>query len=100
MLVIDIGARTSNLLYIEGKRFFTRSIAIGGSAVTAAIAKEYGVAFMEAEGTKVQHGLVALGGGHTEQLEESVAALAGVVRNALTRLPAEIARTTNGAFTE
>ena len=95
VLVIDIGARTSNLLYIEGKRFFTRSIAIGGSAVTAAIAKEYGVAFMEAEGTKVQHGLVALGGGHTEQLEESVAALAGVVRNALTRLPAEIARTTN-----
>ena len=95
VLVIDIGARTSNLLYIEGKRFFTRSIAIGGCAVTAAIAKEYGVAFMEAEGTKVQHGLVALGGGHTEQLEESVAALAGVVRNALTRLPAEIARTTN-----
>ncbi len=95
VLVIDIGARTSNLLYIEGKRFFTRSIAIGGSAVTAAISKEYGVSFMEAEGTKVQHGLVALGGGHTEQLEESVAALAGVVRNALTRLPAEIARTTN-----
>jgi type IV pilus assembly protein PilM len=95
VLLIDIGARTSNLLYIEGKRFFTRSIAIGGAAVTAAVSKEYGVSFMEAEGTKVQHGMVALGGGHTEQLEESVAALAGVVRNALTRLPAEIARTTN-----
>jgi type IV pilus assembly protein PilM len=95
VLLIDIGARTSNLLYIDGKRFFTRSIAIGGSAITSAIAKEYGVPFMEAEGTKVQHGLVALGGGHTEQLEESVAALAQVVRNALTRLPAEIARTTN-----
>lgn len=95
VLLIDIGARTSNLLYIEGKRFFTRSIAIGGAAVSAAIAKEYGVSFMEAEGTKVQHGMVALGGGHTEQLDESTAALAGVVRNALTRLPAEIARTTN-----
>jgi len=95
VLLIDIGARTSNLLYIEGKRFFTRSIALGGASVTAAVAKEYGVSFMEAEGTKVEHGIVALGGGHTEQLEESVAALAGVVRNALTRLPAEIARTTN-----
>ncbi len=95
VLLIDIGARTSNLLYIEGKRFFTRSIAIGGAAVTAAIAKDYGVPFMEAEGTKIQHGLVALGGGHMEQLDESVAALAQVVRNALTRLPAEIARTTN-----
>jgi len=36
-----------------------------------------------------------LAGGHTEQLDESVAALAMVIRNALTRLPAEIARTTN-----
>ncbi len=95
ILLIDIGAKTSNLLYIEGRRFFTRSIAIGGSAVTAAIAKEYGIPFLEAEHQKVSNGLVALGGGHTEQMDESVAALAMVIRNALTRLPAEIARTTN-----
>ena len=95
VLLIDIGARTSNLLYIEGKRFFTRSIAIGGSAITGAISKEYGVPFLEAEHQKISNGLVALGGGHTDQLDESVAALAMVVRNALTRLPAEIARTTN-----
>lgn len=94
-LLIDIGAKTSNLLYIEGRRFFTRSVAIGGVSVTAAIAKEYGVSFAEAEYQKVTNGLVALGGGHTEQLEEAVAALAMVIRNALGRLPAEIARTTN-----
>jgi type IV pilus assembly protein PilM len=95
VLLIDIGARTTNLLYLEGKRFFTRSVGISGSAITAAIAKEYGIPFLEAEGQKVSNGLVALGGGHTEQLDESVAHLAGVIRNALTRLPAEIARTTN-----
>jgi type IV pilus assembly protein PilM len=95
ILLIDIGAKTSNLLYIEGRRFFTRSIAIGGSAVTAAIAKEYGIPFMDAEHQKIANGLVALGGGHTEQMDETVAALAMVIRNALTRLPAEIARTTN-----
>jgi type IV pilus assembly protein PilM len=95
VLLIDIGAKTSNLLYIEGRRFFTRSIAIGGAAVTASIAKEYGISFLEAEHQKVSNGLVALGGGHTEQMDESVAALAMVIRNALTRLPAEIARTTN-----
>ncbi|MEO7101515.1 MAG: Amuc_1101 family PilM-like pilus complex protein [Luteolibacter sp.] len=95
ILLIDIGAKTSNLLYIEGRRFFTRSIAIGGAAITAAIAKEYGIPFLEAEHQKVANGLVALGGGHTEQMDESVAALAMVIRNALTRLPAEIARTTN-----
>jgi type IV pilus assembly protein PilM len=95
ILLIDIGAKTSNLLYIEGRRFFTRSIAIAGGSVTAAIAKEYGISFMEAEHQKVTNGLVALAGGHTEQLDEAVAALAMVIRNALTRLPAEIARTTN-----
>jgi type IV pilus assembly protein PilM len=95
VLLIDIGAKTSNLLYIEGKRFFTRSIAIGGAAITAAISKEYNVSFADAEHQKVSNGLVALGGGHTEQLDEAVAALAMVIRNALSRLPAEIARTTN-----
>jgi type IV pilus assembly protein PilM len=95
ILLIDIGAKTSNLLYIEGRRFFTRSIAIGGGAVTASIAKEYGISYMDAEHQKISNGLVALGGGHTEQMDEAVAALAMVIRNALTRLPAEIARTTN-----
>jgi len=95
ILLIDIGAKTSNLIYIEGKRFFTRSIAIGGSSITAAIAKEYNIPFMEAEHQKLSNGLVALGGGHTEQMDEAVASLAMVIRNALSRLPAEIARTTN-----
>lgn len=95
VLLIDIGARTSNLLYIEGNRFFTRSIAIGGASVTAAISKEYQVSFLEAEHQKMANGLVALGGGHTEQLDEAVAALAMSIRNALSRLPSEISRTTN-----
>jgi type IV pilus assembly protein PilM len=95
VLLIDVGAKTSNLLYIEGRRFFTRSIAVGGAAVTAAIAKEYGVSFLDAEHQKISNGMVALGGGHTDQLDEAVAGLAMVIRNALTRLPAEIARTTN-----
>jgi len=94
-LLIDIGAKNSNLLYMEGGRFFTRSIAIGGATITAAIAKEYGVPFAEAELQKTTNGLVALGGGHTEQLDEAVASLAMVIRNALTRLPSEISRTTN-----
>ncbi|MGJ8633875.1 MAG: Amuc_1101 family PilM-like pilus complex protein [Luteolibacter sp.] len=95
VLIIDIGAKTSNLLYLEGKRFFTRSVAIGGASVSSAISKEYGISFPDAEHQKIANGLVALGGGHTETMDESVAALAMVIRNALTRLPAEIARTTN-----
>jgi len=95
VLLIDIGAKTTNLLYIEGKRFFTRSVAIGGVSLSTSIAKEYGVGFSEAEAQKVSNGLIALGGGHSSQLDESIAALGMVLRNALMRIPAEIARTTN-----
>ncbi|MEP4078506.1 Amuc_1101 family PilM-like pilus complex protein [Haloferula sp.] len=95
VLLIDVGAKTSDLLYIEGDRFFTRSAATGGATVTAAIAKEFDVPFAEAEAHKTQNGLVALGGGHTESLDESTAALAMCIRNAMTRLATEIPRTTN-----
>jgi type IV pilus assembly protein PilM len=95
VLLIDIGAKATDLLYIEGKRFFTRSVNRGGVSVTSAIAKEYGIPFAEAEAHKTQTGLVALGGGHTEQLDETTAALATTIRNALGQLPAEISRTTN-----
>lgn len=95
VLLIDIGAKSTDLLYIEGKRFFTRSVNRGGVSITSAISKEYGVPFAEAEGHKTHGGLVALGGGHTEQLDETTAALATTIRNALGQLPAEIARTTN-----
>ncbi|MGJ8673100.1 Amuc_1101 family PilM-like pilus complex protein [Rubritalea sp.] len=94
-LLIDIGARTSNLIYIEGKRIFTRSIAIGGAAVTSAISKEYNVSYSEAESQKLSNGMVALDTRHTSRMDELTGALATCIRTALNRMPAEIARTTN-----
>lgn len=94
-LLIDIGARTSNLIYIEGKRVFTRSIAIGGAAITSAISKEYNVTYSEAESQKVSNGMVALDTRHTSTMDELEGALASCIRTALNRMPAEIARTTN-----
>lgn len=94
-LLIDIGAKTCNLIYLEGNRMFTRSVAVGGASITTAISKEYGVNFSEAESQKCSNGMVALNTAHTSQLDEATAALATVIRNALGKLPAEIARTTN-----
>ncbi|MEO1855939.1 MAG: pilus assembly protein PilM, partial [Rubritalea sp.] len=94
-LLIDIGARTSNLIYVEGKRVFTRSIAIGGAAITSAISKEYNVPYAEAESQKVSNGVVALDTRHTSGMDELTGALASCIRTALNRMPAEIARTTN-----
>ena len=95
VLLIDIGAKTSNLLYIEGNRFFTRSVAVGGASITSAIAKEYQISFLDAEHQKISNGMVALGAGHTEQLDPALANLATVIRNALGRLVSEITRTTS-----
>ena len=93
VLLIDVGAKTSNLIYADGAKFFTRSVSIGGAVLTSAIAKEYNVSFGEAENSKLTSGLVTLGGGHASQLDEATAALGTIIRNSLTRLTAEIQRT-------
>ena len=93
VLLLDVGAKTTNLIYADGKKFFTRSVTIGGANVTSTIAKEYNTSFAEAENSKLTSGLVVLGGGHAGQLDEATAALGTVIRNALTRLTAEIQRT-------
>src|SRR5216117_3914172 len=48
-LLLDIGARTTNILFIEPSKFFLRSIPLGGSALTAAIAREFNESFTAAE---------------------------------------------------
>lgn len=93
ILLLDIGAKTTNLIYADGKKFFTRSVTIGGANITSTIAKEYNASFADAENSKLTSGLVVLGGGHAGQLDEATAALGTVIRNALTRLTAEIQRT-------
>lgn len=93
VLLLDVGAKTSNLIYADGAKFFTRGVSIGGANLTSSIAKEYNVSFAEAENSKLTSGLVTLGGGHAGQLDEASAAMGTVIRNALTRLTAEIQRT-------
>lgn len=94
-MLVDIGAKTSNIIYIDGERLFARSVAIGGATVTAAISKEYDVNFLEAENQKKENGQIALNTRHTSKLDELTGALASCIRNSLNRMPAEISRTTN-----
>jgi len=94
-MMIDIGAKTSNIIYIDGPRVYARAIAIGGARVTSAIAQEYNVSFEDAEKQKCRNGQVALDPHHTSQLDDLTAALATVIRTSLNRMPAEIGRTTN-----
>lgn len=90
-LVVNIGARSTNLLFIDGSRFFIRTIALAGNSVTQSIADELKQEFSHAESLKLQ----VLGG--TSDLPESSPARTTVLHAAqsfIGRLHMEITRST------
>src|SRR5438067_2244355 len=91
-LLVDIGARTTNLLFIEPGKIFSRSVPIGGSLVTAAVAKEFNESFATAEKRKKERGFVSLGRGYADAAVPVVARLSTIIRSTITRLHAEIMR--------
>jgi type IV pilus assembly protein PilM len=94
-LIVDLGARSTNLVFIEGPRVFTRNILVGGGSVTNAIAKEFGVSFGEAENNKRTKGFIAPGGAYEPHEDEEVDAISKIMRNTMTRLHGEVVRTIN-----
>ena len=94
-LLVDIGARTTNVLFIEPRRIFSRSLPIGGSAITSAIAREFGESFEDAETRKKRDGFVGLGGAYAEPSEHDIARISKLARSTLTRLHAELMRSVN-----
>src|ERR1700736_5430366 len=91
-LLVDIGARTTNLFFIEPQKIFSRSIPIGGSSVTAAISKEFGEPFAAADLRKKRDGFVSLGGAYAEPSDPQVARVSKLMRSTMTRLHAEVMR--------
>ena len=90
-LLVDIGARTTNVFFIEPGRIFSRSLPIGGSAITAAIAREFGESFAAAETRKNREGFVALAGA-AEPADPNIGRLSKIARSSMTRLHAELMR--------
>lgn len=91
-LLADIGARTTNLLFIESAKVFSRSVPIGGSSITSAIAREFEEPFAAAELRKKHHGFVSLGGAYAEPSDPDLARMSKIIRNTMTRLHAELMR--------
>jgi type IV pilus assembly protein PilM len=91
-LLVDIGARTTNVLFIEPGKIFSRSVPIGGNSITSAIAKEFGESFAEAESRKRRDGFVSLGGAYAEPADADVARVSKIVRATMTRLHSELMR--------
>lgn len=91
-LLVDIGARTTNLVFVEGEKSYSRSIPVGGNAITTAIAKEFGQPIEAAELMKKEKGFVSLGAAYAEPDDEVLARISKITRTTLTRLHAEISR--------
>ncbi|MFA6960353.1 MAG: pilus assembly protein PilM [Opitutaceae bacterium] len=90
-LVVNVGARSTNLLFIDGNRFFIRTIALAGNSVTQSISDELKQEFAHAESLKLQ----ILGG--TSDLPEASPARTTVLNAAhsfIGRLHMEITRST------
>jgi type IV pilus assembly protein PilM len=54
VIVINVGARSTNLLFLEGDRFYLRTLALAGNFVTQAISDELRIDFASAETLKIQ----------------------------------------------
>ena len=99
-LLIDIGARTTNLLFIEPGRIFTRSVPIGGSSVTAAIAREFNEPFAAAEFRKKRDGSLDPADGSAGPPDADATRVTKIVRNTMTRLHAEVMRSVSHYCTQ
>ncbi len=54
VIVVNIGARSTNLLFVEGERFYLRTLPLAGNALTLSIAEELRIDFPSAEMLKTQ----------------------------------------------
>ena len=60
-MLLDIGAKTSSLLFFEGNNVYSRGINIGANTITQDFSKESKLGFDEAEQMKIAEGFVAPG---------------------------------------
>jgi hypothetical protein len=92
-LLIDIGAKTSNVLLFEAGKYYGRSINVGSNAITQEFAAEAKLRFDDAEKFKLAEGFVSLGGAYEEPDDPKQAAVSKVARNVLTRLHLQVNQT-------
>ncbi len=93
-MVLDIGARSTNLIFLEDEKIYNRCIPVAGNAITNELAKSFDIPFAEAEALKREQAFVSLGGVYATE-DETSERVSKVVRNVVTRLHAEISRSVN-----
>src|ERR1700746_2086611 len=92
-MLLDIGAKTSNLLFFEKGKVFSRSINLGANSITQDFANESKLKFDAAEKVKIEEGFVSLGGAYEEPENPHQAAISKIARQFMTRLHIQVNQT-------
>jgi type IV pilus assembly protein PilM len=92
-MLLDIGAKTSNLLFFEKGKVFSRSINLGANAITQDFANEVKLKFDAAEQIKIAEGFVSLGGAYEEPESPNQAAISKIARQFMTKLHIQVNQT-------
>lgn len=92
-MLLDIGAKTSNLLFFEKGKVFSRSINLGANSITQDFANESKLKFDKAEKLKIEEGFVSLGGAYEEPENPHQAAISKIARQFMTRLHIQVNQT-------
>lgn len=92
-LIIDIGSRTTNLLFVEDEDLFIRTLPIGGNSITAALQKRFeSRSFQEVEDLKRAEGMIPPPGNFAGGKTEDIAEMGKIARTVMTRIHNEITR--------
>jgi type IV pilus assembly protein PilM len=92
-MLLDIGAKTSNLLFFEKGKVYSRSINLGANSITQDFAAESKLKFDVAEKIKIEEGFVSLGGAYEEPENPNQAAISKIARQFMTRLHIQVNQT-------
>lgn len=92
-MLLDIGAKTSNLLFFDKGKVYARSINIGANSITQDFASEAKLRFAEAEQLKIAEGFVSLGGAYEEPENPRQAQISKIARQVMTRLHIQVNQT-------
>src|SRR5208337_818313 len=92
-MLLDIGAKTSNLLFFEKGKVFSRSINLGANSITQDFANESKLKFDVADKLKIEEGFVSLGGAYEEPENPHQAAISKIARQFMTRLHIQVNQT-------
>lgn len=92
-MLLDIGAKTSNLLFFEKGKVYARGINIGANSITTDFVAEAKMPYAKAEELKINEGFVSLGGAYEEPDNPHQAAISKIARQVMTRLHMQVNQT-------